>query len=166
MTATIADQIIAILRDAGVEHIYGLVGDSLNPIADAIRRDGSIRWIHVHNEEAAAFAACADAQLTGKLAVCAGSCGPGNTHLIQGLFDAHRTGAAVLALASDIPSKQVDTRILSRDTPRKALRRVQRLCGRAQPSQPNASTAPHGYSTCTGMRGSRHLDLPRRYCRS
>ena len=109
MTATIADQIIAILRDAGVRHVYGLVGDSLNPIADAIRRDGSIRWIHVHNEEAAAFAACAEAQLTGKLAVCAGSCGPGNTHLIQGLFDAHRTGAAVLALASDIPSKQVDT---------------------------------------------------------
>src|SRR5271156_222738 len=109
MSPTIADQIIAILRDAGVKHIYGLVGDSLNPIADAIRRDGSIRWIHVHNEEAAAFAACADAQLTGKLAVCAGSCGPGNTHLIQGLFDAHRTGAAVLALASDIPSKQADT---------------------------------------------------------
>src|SRR5271156_2719758 len=122
MSPTIADQIIAILRDAGVKHIYGLVGDSLNPIADAIRRDGSIQWIHVHNEEAAAFAACAEAQLTGQLAVCAGSCGPGNTHLIQGLFDAHRTGAPVLALASDIPSKQVDTEFFQETHPERLLR--------------------------------------------
>jgi pyruvate dehydrogenase (quinone) len=109
VTTTVADQVIQVLRETGVDHIYGLVGDSLNPIADAIRRDGSIRWIHVHNEEAAAFAACADAQLTGKLAVCAGSCGPGNTHLIQGLYDAHRTGAPVLALASHISSGQIGT---------------------------------------------------------
>ena len=109
MAQTVAEQLVEVLCQAGVERIYGLVGDSLNPIADAIRRRNDIEWIHVHNEEAAAFAAAADAQLTGKLAVCAGSCGPGNTHLIQGLFDAHRTGAPVLAIASHIPSTQFGT---------------------------------------------------------
>ena len=109
MSRTVADQMIELLHQAGVERIYGLVGDSLNPLADAIRRDGRIRWVHVHNEEAAALAAAAEAQLTGRLAVCAGSCGPGNTHLVQGLFDAHRTGAPVLAIASHIPSSQIGT---------------------------------------------------------
>jgi pyruvate dehydrogenase (quinone) len=109
MAQTVAEQFVDVLRQAGVERIYGLVGDSLNPLADAIRRRDDIAWIHVHNEEAAAFAAAADAQLTGRLAVCAGSCGPGNTHLIQGLYDAHRTGAPVLAIASHIPSTQIGT---------------------------------------------------------
>ena len=109
MSPTVADQMIELLHQAGVERIYGLVGDSLNPLADAIRRDGRIRWVHVHNEEAAALAATAEAQLTGRLAVCAGSCGPGNTHLVQGLYDAHRTGAPVLAIASHIPSVQIGT---------------------------------------------------------
>ena len=109
MAQTVAEQLVEVLRQVGVERIYGLVGDSLNPLADAIRRRGDIDWIHVHNEEAGAFAAAADAQLTGRLAVCAGSSGPGNTHLIQGLFDAHRTGAPVLAIASHIPSTQIGT---------------------------------------------------------
>ena len=106
---TIADQLIEVLLDAGVKRIYGVVGDSLNPLVDALRRADGIGWIHVRNEEAGAFAAAAEAQLTGRLAVCAGSCGPGNTHLIQGLYDAHRTGAPVLAVASHIPSVQVGT---------------------------------------------------------
>ncbi|OLL76056.1 Pyruvate oxidase [ubiquinone, cytochrome] [Pseudonocardia sp. Ae168_Ps1] len=109
VSRTVADQMIELLHQAGVERIYGLVGDSLNPLADAIRRDGRIRWVHVHNEEGAALAAAAEAQLTGRLAVCAGSCGPGNTHLVQGLYDAHRTGAPVLAIASHIPSVQIGT---------------------------------------------------------
>jgi len=114
MTTTVADQLIAQLIDAGVRRIYGIVGDSLNSVADAVRRSGGsatggIDWIHVRNEEAAAFAASADAQLTGELAVCAGSCGPGNLHLINGLFDAHRTGAPVLAIASHIPSHEIGT---------------------------------------------------------
>ncbi|MFC0438671.1 pyruvate dehydrogenase [Kutzneria buriramensis] len=109
MAPTVADQLIEILRQAGVRRVYGLVGDSLNPIADAIRRTPDVEWVHVHNEEAAALAAAAEAQLTGRLAVCAGSCGPGNTHLIQGLYDAHRTGAPVLAIASHIPSTQIGT---------------------------------------------------------
>ena len=108
-SATLADQLIEVLLEAGVKRIYGVVGDSLNPVVDAIRRTDGIDWVHVRNEEAGAFAAAAEAQLTGRLAVCAGSCGPGNAHLIQGLYDAHRTGAPVLAIASHIPSVQVGT---------------------------------------------------------
>ena len=108
----VAEQIVAQLVDAEVHRIYGIVGDSLNPIVDAVRKTGGskkggIDWIHVRHEEAAAFAASAEAQLTGKLAVCAGSCGPGNLHLINGLYDANRTGAPVLAIASHIPSVQI-----------------------------------------------------------
>ncbi|WP_347346989.1 pyruvate dehydrogenase [Nigerium sp.] len=108
----LADQIIAQLMDAGVKRIYGIVGDSLNPIVDAVRRTGGaakggIDWVHVRHEEAAAFAASAEAQLTGELAVCAGSCGPGNLHLINGLYDANRSHAPVLAIASHIPSPQI-----------------------------------------------------------
>ncbi len=106
-SSKLADQLLEVLLEAGVERIYGVVGDSLNPLVDAVRRIDGIDWVHVRNEEAGAFAASAEAQLTGRLAVCAGSCGPGNTHLIQGLYDAHRTGAPVLAIASQIPSVQV-----------------------------------------------------------
>ncbi|MER7130273.1 pyruvate dehydrogenase [Streptosporangium saharense] len=106
---TVAEQFVEVLRQAGVGRIYGVVGDSLNPIVDAVRRTDGIEWVQVRNEEAGAFAAAAEAQITGRLAVCAGSCGPGNTHLIQGLFDAHRSGAPVLALASQIPSPQIGT---------------------------------------------------------
>lgn len=110
--AKLADQIVQQLQRAGVRRIYGIVGDSLNPIVDAVRRtggaaNGGIDWIHVRHEEVAAFAAGADAQLTGELAVCAGSCGPGNLHLINGLYDANRSGAPVLAIASHIPSTQI-----------------------------------------------------------
>lgn len=104
---TVADQMVAHLRRLGVERIYGLVGDSLNPVTDAIRRDGQIEWVAVHHEESAAFAAAAESRLTGRLAVCAGSCGPGNLHLLQGVYDAHRSGAKVLVLASHIPSPQI-----------------------------------------------------------
>ncbi|MER5349516.1 pyruvate dehydrogenase [Kitasatospora sp. NPDC002551] len=106
---SVAEQMVAVLRQAGVERVYGVVGDSLNPVVDAIRRTEGIGWVHVRNEEAGAFAAAAEAELTGRLAVCAGSCGPGNTHLIQGLYDAQRSGVPVLALASHIPSGQIGT---------------------------------------------------------
>ncbi|WP_328394812.1 pyruvate dehydrogenase [Streptomyces sp. NBC_00390] len=103
----VAEQFVDILVRAGVERLYGVVGDSLNPVVDAVRRNPAIDWIHVRHEEAAAFAAGAEAQLTGKLAACAGSCGPGNLHLINGLYDAHRSMAPVLALASHIPSSEI-----------------------------------------------------------
>ncbi|MFE6783073.1 pyruvate dehydrogenase [Streptomyces sp. NPDC057680] len=103
----VAEQFVDILVRAGVRRLYGVVGDSLNPVVDAIRRTPSLDWIQVRHEETAAFAAGAEAQITGGLAACAGSCGPGNLHLINGLYDAHRSMAPVLALASHIPSSEI-----------------------------------------------------------
>ncbi|MFF3285958.1 pyruvate dehydrogenase [Streptomyces sp. NPDC003023] len=103
----VAEQFVDILVRAGVERLYGVVGDSLNPVVDAIRRNPDIDWVQVRHEEVAAFAAGAEAQISGKLAACAGSCGPGNLHLINGLYDAHRSMAPVLALASHIPSSEI-----------------------------------------------------------
>src|SRR6202045_4238280 len=109
MAHRLADELIRRLAEAGVERIYGVVGDSLNPVTDALRLNGKLKWIHVRNEESGAFAAGAEAQLSGKLAACAGSCGPGNLHLINGLFDAHRSNAPVLAIASHIPTSEIGT---------------------------------------------------------
>ncbi|MFD9869183.1 pyruvate dehydrogenase [Streptomyces niveus] len=103
----VAEQFVDILARAGVRRLYGVVGDSLNPVVDAIRRNAAIDWVQVRHEEAAAFAAGAEAQITGRLAACAGSCGPGNLHLINGLYDAHRSMAPVLALASHIPTAEI-----------------------------------------------------------
>jgi pyruvate dehydrogenase (quinone) len=103
----VAEQFVDILARAGVRRLYGVVGDSLNPVVDAVRRNAAIDWVHVRHEESAAFAAGAEAQITGKLTACAGSCGPGNLHLINGLYDAHRSMAPVLALASHIPSSEI-----------------------------------------------------------
>jgi pyruvate dehydrogenase (quinone) len=107
MAKTVADQFAEILAAAGVKRIYGIVGDSLNGITDAVRRQGKIEWLHVRHEEVAAFAAGAEAHLTGELSVCAGSCGPGNLHLINGLFDCHRSRVPVLAIAAQIPSAEI-----------------------------------------------------------
>jgi pyruvate dehydrogenase (quinone) len=104
---TVAERLVETLEAAGVERIYGLVGDSLNGITDSLRERKRTQWIAVRHEEVAAFAAGADAQLTGKLAVCAGSCGPGNLHLINGLFDCHRNRVPVLAIAAHIPSTEI-----------------------------------------------------------
>src|SRR5260370_36364661 len=104
---TVADQFAETLEAAGVKRIYGLVGDSLNGLTDAFRRQRKIEWVHLRHEEVAAFAAGADAHLTGSLAVCAGSCGPGNLHLINGLFDCHRSRVPVLAIAAHIPSAEI-----------------------------------------------------------
>lgn len=104
---TIAELIVDTLEAAGVKRIYGVTGDSLNGLSDALRRKGTIEWVHMRHEEAAAFAAGAESQLTGELAVCAGSCGPGNLHLINGLYDCHRSGAKVLAIAAQIPSAEI-----------------------------------------------------------
>ncbi|WP_371643261.1 pyruvate dehydrogenase [Streptomyces mirabilis] len=106
---TVAEQYVDLLARAGVRRMYGVVGDSLNPVVDAVRRHDALEWIQVRHEEVAAFAAGAEAQLTGRLAACAGSCGPGNLHLVNGLFDAHRSMAPVLALAAQIPSSEIGT---------------------------------------------------------
>jgi pyruvate dehydrogenase (quinone) len=103
----VADLPVDTLAAAGVKRIYGVAGDSLNGITDSIRRQRQIRWVHVRHEETAAFAVGAEAHLTGRLAVCAGSCGPGNLHLINGLYDAHHSRVPVLAIAAQIPSREI-----------------------------------------------------------
>jgi len=125
---TVSEQLIQILRQAGVTRVYGVVGDSLNPVVDAIRRTDGIDWVHVRNEEAGAFAAAAEAQLTGQVAVCAGSCGPGNTHLIQGLYDAQRSGVPVLALASHIPTAQIGTGFFQETHPERLFLECSHYC--------------------------------------
>lgn len=107
MARTVSQLILDTVKAAGVQRIYGLPGDSLNGFTEALRRDGTLEWVHVRHEESAAFAAGAEAALTGNLAVCAASCGPGNLHLINGLFDAHRSRVPILAIASHIPSAEI-----------------------------------------------------------
>ncbi|MCW2568294.1 MAG: pyruvate dehydrogenase [Mycobacterium sp.] len=106
---SVADQFVEILLAAGVRRMYGVVGDSLNPVVDSIRRHTGIEWVHVRHEETGAFAAGAEAQLTGRLTACAGSCGPGHVHLVNGLYDAHRSMAPVLGLAAHVPSSELGT---------------------------------------------------------
>jgi pyruvate dehydrogenase (quinone) len=103
----VAEIFIETLVNAGVKRVYGVSGDSLNGLTDTIRKNKKIEWLHVRHEEAAAFAAGAEAHLTGEIAVCAGSCGPGNLHLINGLFDCHRSRVPVLAIAAQIPSNEI-----------------------------------------------------------
>jgi pyruvate dehydrogenase (quinone) len=105
--ATVADVMVATLKASGIRRVYGLPGDSLNGLTDALRRDGEVVWEHVRHEEAAAFAAAGEAAVTGQLAVCAASCGPGNLHLINGLFDANRSRVPVLAIAAHIPRAEI-----------------------------------------------------------
>ena len=114
----VADLIADTLHAVGVRRIYGLVGDSLNGLTDALRRKKTIDWIHVRHEETAAFAAGAEAHLTGELAVCAGSCGPGNMHLINGLYDCHRSRVPVLAIAAQIPTAEIGTGYFQETDPR------------------------------------------------
>ena len=128
MAKTLAEQFVEILAAAGVKRVYGLVGDSLNGLTDAIRRQGKIEWIHVRHEEVAAFAAGAEAHLTGALAVCAGSCGPGNLHLINGLFDCHRSRVPVLAIAAHIPSPEIGSGFFQETHPENLFRECSHYC--------------------------------------
>src|SRR5271168_2409633 len=128
MAKTVADQFAETLAAAGVKRIYGIVGDSLNGITDAIRRQGKIEWVHVRHEEVAAFAAGADAHLTGELAVCAGSCGPGNLHLINGLFDCHRSRVPVLAIAAQIPSSEIGSGYFQETHPEQLFKECSHYC--------------------------------------
>ncbi|WP_436739544.1 pyruvate dehydrogenase [Streptomyces sp. BBFR102] len=124
----VAEQFVDILVRAGVKRMYGVVGDSLNPVVDAVRRTPGIDWVHVRHEETAAFAAGAEAQVTGELTACAGSCGPGNLHLINGLYDAHRSMAPVLALASHIPSSEIGLGYFQETHPELLFRECSHYC--------------------------------------
>jgi pyruvate dehydrogenase (quinone) len=128
MASTVADVMVATLKASGVRRVYGIPGDSLNGFTDALRRDGAITWEHVRHEEAAAFAAAGEAALTGQLAVCAASCGPGNLHLINGLFDANRSGVPVLAIAAHIPGDEIGGEYFQETHPQDLFRECSVYC--------------------------------------
>jgi pyruvate dehydrogenase (quinone) len=128
MTKKVADLLVDVLAEAGVQRIYGVVGDSLNGITDSIRKRKSPEWIHVRHEEVAAFAAGAEAHLSGKLAVCAGSCGPGNLHLINGLYDCQRNRVPVLAIAAQIPSREIGSGYFQETDPKHLFAQCSHYC--------------------------------------
>src|SRR5580658_4475666 len=125
---SVADRLVEVLSAAGVARVYGLVGDSLNGITDSLRKHSEIKWMPVRHEEVAAFAAGADAELTGNLAVCAGSCGPGNLHLINGLFDCHRNRVPVLAIAAHVPSSEIGSGYFQETHPEILFRECSHYC--------------------------------------
>ncbi|MEV6423785.1 ubiquinone-dependent pyruvate dehydrogenase [Streptomyces sp. NPDC051662] len=135
MAATVADAMISTLKAAGVRRVYGLPGDSLNGFTDALRRDGGIAWEHVRHEEAAAFAAAAEAGITGELAVAAGSCGPGNLHLINGMFDAQRSRVPVLVIAAHIPRVEIGGGYFQETHPQEMFRECSVYCEMASVSE-------------------------------
>ncbi|MGO2605541.1 MAG: pyruvate dehydrogenase [Brachybacterium tyrofermentans] len=155
-----AQLLVTQLRDLGVERIYGVVGDSLNPVVDAVRTTEGIEWVHVRNEEAGAFAAGAEARLTGKLAVCAGSCGPGNTHMIQGLYDAHRDGAPVLAIASHIPSAKIGTGFFQETHPEILFQECSHYCEMVNSGTHGATLLHIAVQTAIAKSGVSVLVLP------
>jgi len=126
--SNIADVVLGVLKDASVKRIYGIPGDSLNGFTDALRRDGTIAWQHVRHEEAAALAAAAEASLTGELAVCVGSCGPGSIHLINGLYDANRSRVPVLAIAAQIPGPEMGSTYFQETRPQDVFREASVYC--------------------------------------
>lgn len=159
MARTYAQQIISTLEDLGVERIFGIVGDSLNPIVDALARS-SITWVHVRNEEAAAFAAGAESLVTGKLAVCAASCGPGNTHFVQGLFDSHRNGGKVLALASHVPSVQIGSQFFQETHPEALFGECSGYCEMVNSAQQGARILHNALQSTLAGNGVSVLVIP------
>src|ERR1700688_1425960 len=124
----VADLLVDVLAEAGVQRMYGVPGDSLNGLMDSIRAKKQIQWIHVRHEETAAFAAGAEAHLTGRLAVCAGSCGPGNMHLINGLYDCQRSRVPVLAIAAQIPSAELGSGYFQETHPEQLFSQCSHYC--------------------------------------
>src|SRR5271156_2867692 len=155
-----ADQLIARLAEAGVERIYGVVGDSLNPVTDALRLNSKVKWIHVRHEEAGAYAAGAEAQLTGKLAACGGSCGPGNLHLINGLFDAHRSNAPVLAIASHIPTSEIGTGYFQETHPEILFKECSHYCELISAANQMPRTLEVAIREAVGKRGVSVVVMP------
>jgi pyruvate dehydrogenase (quinone) len=157
---TVADQFAEVLAIAGVKRIYGIVGDSLNGFTDAIRRQGKITWVHVRHEEVAAFAASAEAHLTGSLAVCAGSCGPGNLHLINGLFDCHRSRVPVLAIAAHIPSAEIGSGYFQETHPENLFKECSHYCELVSSPSQMPRVVEVAIREAVGKRGAAVIVLP------
>jgi pyruvate dehydrogenase (quinone) len=160
MAKTVADQFAEILAAGGVKRIYGVVGDSLNGLTDSLRRQAKIAWLHVRHEEVAAFAAGAEAHLTGELAVCAGSCGPGNLHLINGLFDCHRSRVPVLAIAAQIPSPEIGAGYFQETHPESLFKECSHYCGLVSEPHQMPRTLEIAIREAVGKRGVAVVVIP------
>src|SRR5437899_2895947 len=159
-TRTVAGQLVETLARAGVEQSCGGSGDSLNGMTDSIRRHDRMRWIHVRHEEAAAFAAGAQAHLTGRLAVCAGSCGPGNLHLINGLYDCHRSRVPVLAIAAQIPSHEIGSGYFQETHPEHLFAQCSHYCELVSQAEQMPRVLEIAMQTALARRGVSVIALP------
>ncbi|MCO5731376.1 ubiquinone-dependent pyruvate dehydrogenase [Rhizobium sp. SSA_523] len=160
MTMKTADIITEVLHAAGVRRIYGVVGDSLNGLTESLRVRNDIEWIHTRHEETAAFAAGAEAHLTGRLAVCAGSCGPGNLHLINGLFDCHRSRVPVLAIAAQIPSAEVGRGYFQETHPDQLFRECSHFCEVVSHAEQLPGVLESAIRSALGNRGVAVIVIP------
>ena len=160
MSKNLAELLIETLAQAGVQRLYGLSGDSLNGITDALRKQKQIEWIHVRHEETAAFAAGAEAHLTGNLAVCAGSCGPGNLHLINGLYDCHRSRVPVLAIAAQIPSFEIGSNYFQETHPEHLFAQCSYYCELISHPEQMPRVLEIAMQTATARRGVSVIAIP------
>src|SRR5262249_50830291 len=156
----VADVLVDTLVAAGVERIYGVSGDSLNGITDSIRPRDNIEWVHVRHEETAAFAAGAEAHLTERLSVCAGSCGPGNLHLINGLYDCHRTRVPVLAIAAQIPSGEIGSTYFQETHPEHLFAQCSHYCELISQPEQMPRVLEIGIQTAIARRGVSVVAIP------
>lgn len=160
MAMTVADLLAKTLASAGVRRIWGVTGDSLNGLNDSLRRFDDIQWMHVRHEETAAFAAGAEAAITGELAVCAGSCGPGNLHLINGLFDCHRNRVPVLAIAAHIPSSEIGLGYFQETHPQELFRECSDFCELVSNPAQMPGVLARALNTAVGKGGVAVIVLP------
>src|SRR6058998_6021 len=156
----VAELLVETLLRAGVERIYGVPGDSLNGITDSIRTRRDLQWIHLRHEETAAFAAGAEAHLTGRLAVCAGSCGPGNMHLVNGLYDCHRSRVPVLAIAAQIPSAEIGSGYFQETNPEHLFAQCSHYCELISQPEQMPCVLEIAMQTATSKRGVSVIALP------
>ncbi|HEX7814126.1 ubiquinone-dependent pyruvate dehydrogenase [Dyella sp.] len=156
----VAEVLTSILAQAGIARIHGVVGDSLNGITESLRQRGDIEWVHYRHEEAAAFAAGAESQLTGNLAVCAGSCGPGNLHLINGLYDAHRTRTPMLAIAAHIPSAEIGSGYFQETHPQSLFQECSHYCEMVSSPSQIQRVVGNAIRAAVGQRGVAVIVLP------
>src|SRR5262249_13537377 len=157
---TVAELLVNTLVSRGVSRIYGVAGDSLNGITDAIRRQDQLRWVPVRHEETAAFAAGAEAHLTGQLAVCAGSCGPGNLHLINGLYDCHRSRVPVLAIAAQIPTHEIGSGYFQETHPEHLFAQCSHYCELVSHPEQMPRALEIAVQTAVSRRGVSVIALP------
>src|SRR5262245_61874176 len=157
---TVAHLLVDVLTEAGVKRVYGVSGDSLNGITDSIRSTGVLDWVHMRHEETAAFAAGAEAHLTGRLAVCAGSCGPGNLHLINGLYDCHRSRVPVLAIAAQIPSAELGSGYFQETRPEHLFAQCSHYCELVSHPEQMPRVLEIAIQTAVSRRGVSVVALP------